>query len=262
MGRLIALALLSLVCANTAQARPQRVASVNLCTDEYLLLLADHEQILSVTKLGADIQETPLAVRAKGKLVNNGRLSSIITHKPDLLITGGYTEPFSVALAQHLNIPTLNLPPPTTPEDVRRNLRTLARALGQEARAEQVIARYDAVLAHPPARTVRGALVEGGGYTISHTGLAATYLRAAGIQQIAAGERLSYELLLRTPPEVIVLSRYHEGQASTYQQWLAHPALARVRERAQFIPMDGRSWTCLGPMAAEAIPALRKAVAR
>lgn len=262
MGRLIALVLLSLACTVCVQARPQRVASINLCTDEYLLLLADRDQILSVTKLGADIQETPLAVRAKGKLVNNGRLSSIITYKPDLLITGGYTEPFSVELAKHLHIPTLNLPPPATPEDVRRNLRRLAGALGQEARAEQVIARYNALLATAPARTVRGALVEGGGYTISHTGLAASYLRAAGIVQIAAGDRLSYEMLLHRPPDVIVLSRYRSGQASTYQQWLAHPALARVRERAQFIPMDGRSWTCLGPMAAEAIPALRKAVAR
>ena len=262
MGRLIALALLALACAYPAQARPQRVVSVNLCTDEYLLLLADRSQILSITKLGADIQETPLAARAKGLLINNGRLSSIITHKPDLLITGGYTEPFSMALAKHLHIATLNLPPPSTPEDVRQNLRKLARAIGQEARAEHIIARYDRLLAHPPQQAVRGALVEGGGYTVSATGLAATYLRAAGIAQIAAGDRLSYEMLLRDPPQVLVLSRYHEAQASTYQQWLAHPALARVRQRAQFIEMDGRSWTCLGPMAAEAIPALRKAVRR
>jgi len=262
MGRLIGLILLSFVCATVAQARPQRVASINLCTDEYLLLLADRAQILSVTKLGADVQETALAARAKGVIVNNGRLSSIITHKPDLVITGGTAEPFSQALSQHLRIATINLPPAETTDDVRRNIRTLAHALGQEPRGEQLIARYNALLTNNDKHKVRGVLVEGGGYTVPANGLAAAYLRAAGIEQIDAGGKLSYEMLLRAPPEVVVLSRYRQGQASTYQQWFAHPALARLRQHAQFISMDGRSWTCLGPMAAESLPAFRKALQR
>ena len=236
MGRLSRLALLCLVCASAAQARPQRVVSINLCSDEYLLLLADRAQILSVSHLGADPLETPLAARAKGIIVNHGRLNDVVRYKPDLLITGGYSEPFSQALAQHMGINTLDLPAPQSPQDVRRNIRALAHRLDQVARGEAIIARYDQLLAYKPTRLRRAALVEGGGYTVPADGLAATYLRAAGLAQISAGTRLRYEALLR------------------------HPALEKLHDRARFLDIDGRSWTCLGPLAAEAIPALRKAL--
>jgi iron complex transport system substrate-binding protein len=50
---------LALLAGVAAEAAPRRVASLNLCTDE-LLLLARPEQIASVTHLSQQEAETPL----------------------------------------------------------------------------------------------------------------------------------------------------------------------------------------------------------
>ena len=54
-----------------AASLPLRVASLNLCTDEYLLLLARPERIVSVSYLSRDPHESPLwkiARRYRGNL--------------------------------------------------------------------------------------------------------------------------------------------------------------------------------------------------
>ncbi|MDO9490377.1 MAG: ABC transporter substrate-binding protein, partial [Sphingomonadaceae bacterium] len=90
MGTLILrLVGLAALLASPATAAPQRVASLNLCTDELVLLLADKAQLASVTKLGADARETRLAHRAAGLHRNNGRMESVAGLVPDLVITGG-----------------------------------------------------------------------------------------------------------------------------------------------------------------------------
>src|SRR5437763_4221986 len=57
-----------------AAAAPRRVASLNLCTDELLLLLAGPGQIASVSYLSQLSQETPLWARARAYRRNDGSL--------------------------------------------------------------------------------------------------------------------------------------------------------------------------------------------
>ena len=54
------------------------VASLNLCTDEYLLLLARPQEIASVSFLSQDPQESPLWRRARGYHSNRGSLEDVI----------------------------------------------------------------------------------------------------------------------------------------------------------------------------------------
>src|SRR5207302_173609 len=50
----------------TAAAAPQRIVSMNLCTDQMALLLAGPERIVSISFLGADPAESSLAGLARG----------------------------------------------------------------------------------------------------------------------------------------------------------------------------------------------------
>ena len=59
------LALLALLLAAPAAAAPQRIVSMNLCTDQMALLLAGPERIVSISFLGPDPAESPL-VRWRG----------------------------------------------------------------------------------------------------------------------------------------------------------------------------------------------------
>ena len=63
------------------------IASLNLCTDEYLLLLARPQEIASVSFLSQDPQESPLWKLARRHHSNRGSLEQVLAqeaqHRPD-----------------------------------------------------------------------------------------------------------------------------------------------------------------------------------
>lgn len=253
--RLVGLAAL---LASSAAAAPQRVASLNLCTDELVLLLADKAQLASVTKLGADARETRLAHRAAGLHRNNGRMESVAGLVPDLVITGGGANRYAAEIARRMGTRVVDVPPPETIGELRRNIRTVAAALAQPARGEALVAHVNAALGAVPARQRSAVLLSGGGYTVRPDGLSAALARHAGLaQQAYPSQRVALDRLIAAPPEVIVITRYRAGQASLHQMWLAHPALKRLPASTRILEIDGRSWTCLGPLVADDVARLR-----
>lgn len=250
---------LAALIASPAVAAPQRVASLNLCTDELALLVAAPGQLASVTFLGADPQETPLAPRARGLHRNNGRMESVAAIAPDLVLTGGGANRYAAEIARRIGTRVVDVPPPQTLADLKRNVRTVARALGQAARGEALVRRIDAQLGRPPPRQRAAVLLSGGGYTVRSDSFAAQLARHAGLaQQSYPSERVALERLIARPPEVIVVTRYRAHQASLHQMWLAHPALKRLPGSTRLIEVDGRAWTCLGPPVAGEVARLRR----
>jgi iron complex transport system substrate-binding protein len=246
--------------ARGAPAAPARVASLNLCSDELALLLAAPEQLVSVSRLGADAHETMLAGRARGLAVNRGRITDVVGLSPDLVITSG-GDPNAAATARRLGFSVLELPQPETLADVRRNVRRVAAALGRAAAGEAEIARMDAALAGAHTATP-ALLVSGGGLTAAPDGLAAEWLRHAGlVQQDVPRGQLSLERLLGNPPAVMVVTQYRADQTSLNQAWLRHPALRALPANVRRVDSDGRGWTCLGPTLAPEIARLRALVA-
>ena len=79
----------SLALAAPADASPRRVASLNLCTDELVLMIADPAQIASVTHLSQSPAETPLWRLARRHARNDGSLLSVAPLRPDLVVTMG-----------------------------------------------------------------------------------------------------------------------------------------------------------------------------
>ncbi len=252
--------LLALVLVAPVAAAPARVASLNLCSDELALLLAAPGQLVSVSRLGADPNETVLAGRAKRLAINRGRVTDVVPLSPDLIITSG-GDPNAAATARRLGFAVLELPQPETLADVRANVRAVAAALGRKATGEATIARMDATLAGPVAATP-ALLVSGGGLTVAPDGLASEWLRHAGlVQQPVPRGQLSLERLLASPPRVMVVTEYRANQTSLNQAWLEHPALAALKG-VETLHSDGRPWTCLGPTLAPEIARLRAEVAR
>lgn len=248
-----------LLLAASAAAAPQRVASLNLCSDELALRLAAPGQLISVSRLGADPNESTLADRAKGLATNTGRVTDIITLAPDLVLTSR-GDPSAAAVAQRLGIATVELSEPQTLADVRANIRRVAVALGRRAAGEALVTEMDAALV-PTARLRPALMVSGGGLTIAPDGLAAHWLAFAGLaQQRVPRGQLNLEQLLANPPQILLLTRYRSQQVSTNQRWLQHPAFAALPASTRRITTDGRAWTCLGPGLAREIARLRGVV--
>jgi iron complex transport system substrate-binding protein len=245
-----------------AEAAPRRVASLNLCTDELVLLLAAPGQIVSVTHLAQQEVETLLWRRARAYRRNDGSLLSVVEARPDLVVTMGGGERDRARIAARLGIATLDLPFARSLDDVADNIARLAVALGRPEAGEALIRRMAALIRSRP-RVRRDAIWLGsGGRTVAADGLEAQWMALAGLgQRPMQGDRVSLETLLTRPPAVLLRSDYRAGQYSNGQRWLSHPA-ARRAGRARTIVTDGRGWTCMGPLLIDEIARLRREIGR
>lgn len=228
-----------------------RAASLNLCTDDTLLLLARPEQIVSVSHLSHMAEETALWRQARRYPANDGSLESAIRQRPTLLFTMGGGGRARTAIAARLGIQVVELPYPATPADAIANARRVARALG---RPLAVVAPYEAEwrrLMRSRPRLREGAFVSGGGRSLSPDGLSAQWLELAGYRQPALPDaRFSLERLATKPPKWLIRSDYRAANVSRGNAWFAHPLVRRLAPRT--IRTDGRPWICGGlPMLAE-----------
>jgi iron complex transport system substrate-binding protein len=236
----------------TASAAALKVASLNLCTDEYLLLLASPNEIASVSHLSSDPRESVLWRAARRHAANAGSLESALAVRPTLLLTmGGGGGRSTALLARRLGIRVLDLPYPVTIADVERQSVRVAAALGNPRRAAPLLQQIADLRRKAPSGTRDAAFLGGGGLSLEPTALGAQWMRLAGLQQRAlpAG-RLTLEALAIQPPQLLLRSDYRSGQWSRDAAWLRHPLVRRLQGRT--VAVDGRAWTCAGlPMIAE-----------
>jgi iron complex transport system substrate-binding protein len=235
------------------------VASLNLCTDEYLLLLARPREVASVSFLSQDAHEAPLWRSARRHHSNRGSIEDVIARRPDVLLTMGGSGRSARLLARRLRIRPVELVPAASLEDVARNLRTVAAALGEPRRAEPWLERLARLRRTAPAAAKDALWLSGGGQTLTPRSIGAQWLRLAGLEQRPLpGGRVSLETLLVRPPAVLVRSRYRSAQVSSGARWLDHPIVRNAKARR--IETDGRAWTCMGPLMIGEIEQLRTAL--
>lgn len=249
---------LSLAFGAEAGAAPLRVASLNLCTDELLLMIAAPDQIASVTHLSQSRAESPLWRQASRFRRNDGTLLSIVPLKPDFVLTMGGGARDRVRIAETLGIATLDLGFPASIADIEASIRRVARALGREPQGKRLLAQIAALKASPPPRQPDTIWLGGGGRSVGASSLASEWMALAGFRQRAlAGDRVTLEQLISRPPEVLLRSDYRAGEYSGEQRWLNHPLAGKARA-ARVIPIDGRRWTCMGPAMIAEVERLRK----
>lgn len=252
----------SIAIAMPAEAAPKRVASLNLCTDELLLMLGDPSQIASVTHLAQSPAETPLWRSARRYERNDGSLLSVAALQPDLVLTMGGGARDRLRIASRLGMRTLDLPFAQSLADVERNIAQVASALGRPASGAALIRRIAALKASVPRAGIETIWIGGGGRTVSSAGLEAQWMRLAGMKQRAVqGDRIALETLIARPPPLLLRSDYRQGQYSGGQRWLSHPVASRPR-RSRTITTDGRRWTCMGPLLVNEVERLRQVLRR
>jgi iron complex transport system substrate-binding protein len=240
-----------------ASAAALRVASLNMCSDEYALLLARPGEVVSVTRLSHDPQESVLASRTRTIASNRGRLEDVLGARPTLVLTMGGGGRSSGRIARSMGMRVVDLSAPTSLDGVAATLSTVGAALGDRHRADPLLARLAALRRSAPAATLDAIWLGGGGLSLSADGLGAQWLALAGLRQRSLpGGRASLETLVTSPPKLLVESNYRAAQMSLGQRWLAHPLLSRLPSRR--VATDGRRWTCAGPLLIDEIERLRR----
>lgn len=265
----VALVLALPLLPERVEAAPQRVVSLNLCTDQLAMLLAAPGQLRSVSWLAADPRSSVMADAARGYPLNRGGAEEIFALRPDLVLASTWTRRETVSLLRRLGVEVVELAPAQRLDDIAPAIREMAALLGREAEGEGIARAFtERLSALRSAQTGRTAAIwEAGGYTSGAATLSHEVLSAAGLRNLAADEGLAgggylpLERLVAAQPDLILSSAPWPG-ASRAEDLLRHPALVALMADTAGLMLREADWVCGLPQILEAIEDVKDAGTR
>lgn len=257
--------------ASAAVARPQHIMSINLCTDELLLDLVPRERIASVTYLSRSPIYSYMWLAAAHVPVNHALAEEALEENPDLVLAGTYTGTAARSLLKKIGMPVVEVSPANSFAEIRAATRTVAHAVGEDARGEALIARMDTTLQAlaqtKPKISIRVAAWDGAGGVPGRGTLFDAILRVAGGLNIAAsanGEEdghFGIERLLFAQPDVLLYGAEAHATPALRSDADQHPILLRAFG-ARRITYPEVLYSCGVPESADAAKSLRAGLLR
>uniref|UniRef100_A0A9E8A7D0 ABC transporter substrate-binding protein n=1 Tax=Bosea sp. NBC_00436 TaxID=2969620 RepID=A0A9E8A7D0_9HYPH len=255
--------------AVSAAPKPARIVSLNLCTDELVLRLADRARIASVTWLSRDPRNANMAEAARAVGVNHGLAEEVLAAKPDLVVAGAYTTRTTVALLKRTGIPVREFGVPRNIAEMRAQITEMAALIGEEERGTRLVAEIDArlaaIAARRPIERPRAIVLRPNGFTVGRGSLVDEILTTAGLDNIAAGlgiesyGQIALETVALGGAQMLILNDTPDGPPSLANEILHHPLIVKRGARLKLIALPSRLWTCAGPSVLDAVDLLAKA---
>jgi len=268
LGRLVCLCLLFGSDVIEASSLP-RVASINLCTDQLVLLLAESEQILSLSNLSHDSAGSYLYKQARQYPVNKGESESILALEPSLILGGQYTTKHTMKMMVELGFRVELVPIANTLDQLYDNITNVAAWLGQVDKGTALVDRLrkrvtlqQQSLARQSQINPTAAYYDPNGYTVGRKTMRGHALELSGWTNVAAEWGIEHygamplESLVTLAPDALIDSPYSEGTYSRAQQVLLHPALHQRGLDPMVISIPGRQTICAGPWTVDMIEML------
>jgi iron complex transport system substrate-binding protein len=250
-----------------AGSKPTRIVSLDLCTDQLLIDLVERERIAAVTHLAADPEVSAIWEKGKGIPITRGKAEDVLHYKPDLVLAGPFGVAPTVHLLRRLEANVVVVPLASDLDGVRAAVRSVAAAVGEEARGEALVGAFDRRLAKiaaglPQTPAPSAVVYQVGGAVFVAGDLADVVLSAAGFRNKAAEYRLTrggqvpLELLAASPPDLLVLTSVANEYRTVVADNLRHPVLGLLRRQRASTEVPLRLWQCGTPHIADAIARL------
>ncbi len=256
--------------ADATAAPPQRIVSLNVCTDQILVDLVPRERIAAVTHLATDPLSAAHPERAAGLPQTRGAAEDVLAANPDLIIAGQYSTPATVALLRRVGRRVEVVPQPNTMSGVRDLIATLARLVEEPAAGAALISSMDRRIAAArasrpmPAAGVRpraivyqvNNYVSASGSLIDEALDQAGYRNGAADLRVARNGQVGLEALAEHPPDLLVLASGPATYRTAVADNLRHPVLARLAETRPVAVVPWPLWLCGTHHIAEAVEML------
>ncbi|MFN3609111.1 MAG: ABC transporter substrate-binding protein [Hyphomonas sp.] len=240
-----------------ADSPPQRIVSLNLCADQYLLELADPAQVAALTHNARNPALSFGADKAMGWPVSDGNGEELMVLRPDLVIASRIRRPEIRAFLETQKIPVLEIEPVHTFEDIRVQTKLIATAIGVPEKGAQMIAQMErrlaAAKASTPADKPTAAHYQRRGYLSGQATLMSEIMIWAGLENIAGRmgarrtQHVSMEVLVAAQPEILVSGTPTPGENDIGKEVLNHPALTSLYAKARWIEIPEALTVCGGP---------------
>jgi iron complex transport system substrate-binding protein len=266
---LVVIAIVLVPAALGAAGIPKRIVSLNLCTDELVLRLADRSNIASITWLSKDQISANVVDLAADVPVNHGLAEEIIPLDPDLVVAGTFTARTAVAMLKATRFPVTEFGVAHSLADVRLGIRKMAALVGEPARGEALVASFDERLAEigtvAPGRRPTALVFNANGFTVGAGTLVDDIMTRAGLDNVAAHMKLGnysqlpLEIAVRSDVDILIISARRDGPPSLATALLDHPVLSKLGPKTHIVVLPTNLWSCGGPEVTEAIARLRAA---
>jgi iron complex transport system substrate-binding protein len=255
-----------------AAAAGPRIASINVCTDQILLKVADPDQILGLSPYSRDAARSWAAAEAARFPKLSGEAEDILILKPDLVVAGRFTRRATRELLKEKGVRVEEFDTVRSLNDARAQIRRMGQLTGHPDRAQAEIARLDASIAQTRAMAAKKPLrvlaLSRRGWVSGSEGLMTSLLTEVGLSNAATGLGIrnggfaSMEAIVNLKPDLLLLSDGGEGAEDQGKAFLLHPALQRLYPPEKRIVVPERLTVCGGPMLSEALDRLTAELAR
>lgn len=222
-------------------ARPNRIASQTLGTDEILLTICEPNRIVALSGLAENADYSSVAEKAK-EIPNRVAQSAeqILQRQPDLIFVASYSRSEVVEQLKISKAPVFRFSNFTSLEDIKNNIRTVGYATGCDAEAEKLIKKMNdelaAVRARIPANQAAPRVMSyGGGYTAGANTTFNDMARAAGAINVSAENgivdfvKISGEKIAEWQPDYIVAGANTNEIEIKRQQLLNDPLIKTTK---------------------------------
>ncbi|WP_456734228.1 ABC transporter substrate-binding protein [Bradyrhizobium sp. USDA 3364] len=273
MRRLAALAAVAwMMSCSTAFAVGPRIVSMNVCSDQLVLTLADPDQILGLSRFSRDAWQSWAAEQARSYPRLSGGAEDVLLLKPDIVVVSLFDKRATRDLLKANGLHLVEFTVPRTLDEVRKQILAMGGVLQHPDRAQAEIARLDAAIAR--ARAVastrqyrvlpleRRGFVSGDGSLVSSLLTATGLTNAAGELGLGAGGFASLEAIVKLRPDFILVSEAGDRAEDEGRAFLLHPALERFYPEGKRIVLPERLTVCGGVMLADALDRLTEELKR
>ncbi|MBT07912.1 MAG: hypothetical protein CMQ27_01095 [Gammaproteobacteria bacterium] len=258
----IAISIISVPPSIALEAKPKRLVSINLCTDQLLLTLAPKSQILALSHLIGDSNSSPYSDRVQSIPLIQGTVEEILTLDPDLILASDHSNPQTINLLRRLGFKVRTVPPVNDLRDIETNIDMVADAIGQTTRGDQVKDRIRALLTKykrqkeangPVAATIWANNLSAGKGTLQHS-----IISFLGFQNLSENFNvtglysLPLEVLVQKKPDLLLISHYTDAP-SLSNAIFSHPALKKALSAETIIKIPDKLWLCGSPATYDAL---------
>ena len=244
---------------------PQRIVSLNLCADQFLIALADKRQIAGLTHNAADPDTSAAAAQAKHYPILGQSAEEVLAIQPDLLVGMPARRSAVMSALKGRGYPSLDVKRAESFTAITHEMRKVAQAVGHPARGEALVADMKRQLAAlpKPGRGRVAAYYQRRGYMTGTGTLVDDLMQRVGLVNLAGKlgkpslSTLSIEEMVAARPDFIIVETGSDTVTDQGTEMLHHPALRNIPRIR--LP---QAWTvCGGPAYVDAARSLARQVA-
>ncbi len=262
-----AMLLTPLARADAPSLPPVRIVSLNPCLDAILVELVPRQRIAAISHYSRDPLRSPIATLAQSLPITYETAEEIVALRPDLVLA-----------SRHSAIPTRNalrrvgiryelFDVAFSVSDSLAQIRRIAALVGSLTEGEALAARIERAIAAARlpdgAPRLTAAVYETGGLTAGANTVTDELMQIVGLDNLAARYDirthvpLPLELIVATPPDLLLVGEVPAAAGTQAAQIVRHRALRQLRSARRDFP--ARFMYCSGPTIIEEAAALASA---